>query len=56
MKKITHFLAAMVVAVSIVMIVTFINEICKYTPTWLDYVIYTLSITMFLYATTGDKK
>lgn len=56
MKKIMHFIAALIVAVAIVVTVIFINKVCEYTPLWLDYVIYSFSLTMAIYLTTGGDK
>ena len=56
MKSVLHFLASLLVAMIIVTTATFIYKVCTYTPLWLDYVIWVVSSTIFIYVLTKEHK
>ena len=57
MKSVLHFLASLVVSILFVTTAFFVVKVCTYTPLWLDYVIWIVSSTVFIFVITrGETK
>jgi hypothetical protein len=45
----------MVVSILFVTTAFFITKVCTYTPQWLDYVIWIVASTVFIFVITGGE-